>query len=220
MKTALILGSTGLTGKHMLDLLLQDPNYDKIILINRRTIGTIAPKVIEVISDMNAVEDLKSFDKIDTIFSCLGTTRKKTPDLNLYRKIEIEYPVAYAKAALSKGLQTFHYISAVGVTPTSKNFYLKIKSEAEEALKMLHIRALHIYQPSLITGMRKERRLGEGVASFLMPFIDRILPEKYKKYHSIEATSLAKGMLRIDNIPTKTAVTYHTYTSIISERLA
>lgn len=215
MKTALILGSSGLTGSYVLKTLMNDNRYSKIILINRRPTSFHSNKVVEIISRLNAFEDLTSIDTIDTIFSCLGTTRKKTPDLNHYRHIEIDIPVSFAKAALSKGLKNFHYISAVGVKSSSKNFYLKIKSDAESALKELNIPALHIYQPSLIKGKRNDQRWGEGMAALIMPIIDKVLPKKYLAYHSIEAKSLAEGMVRIDNEPTNKPVTYHTYASII-----
>lgn len=65
----------------------------------------------------------------------MGTTRKKTPDLDVYRKIEVDIPNQFAKIGNQKGLTKFHYISAVGANANSSNFYLKMKGEAEETLQ-------------------------------------------------------------------------------------
>ena len=215
MKTALILGSTGLTGSYILQLLLKDDAYQNVITINRKPSGLNHPKLQEIISSFDAEKDLAPFASIHTIFSCLGTTRKKTPDLNQYRKIEIDIPVNYATNALSKKLESFHFISAVGVTPRSGNFYIRIKSEAEEALKKLSIPHLHIYQPSLLTGPRKENRVFENIASFFFPLFNRLLPKKWMHYHSIAAADLAKGMVCISQLPEEKKVNYHTYLSIM-----
>ncbi len=215
MKTALILGSSGLTGSYILDLLLKDDSFQSVITINRKPSGIHHPKLTEIISQFNAEKDLAPFVSIDTIFSCLGTTRKKTPDLQQYRNIEIGIPVQYATVALTKNLQGFHFISAVGVQPGSGNFYIRIKSEAEEALKSLHIPHLHIYQPSLLTGQRKEKRPLEKLAASLFPLINRILPKKWMHYHSISAADLAKGMVFISQQPNQKKISHHTYSSIM-----
>lgn len=215
MKTALILGSSGLTGSYILDLLLQDDSYQSVITINRKPSGLHHPKLTEIISQFNAEKDLAPFTSIDTLFSCLGTTRKKTPDLQQYRSIEIDIPVRYARVALTKNLRQFHFISAVGVQPGSSNFYIRIKSEAEEALKSLPIPHLHIYQPSLLTGQRKEKRLLEKFAASLFPLINRLLPKKWMHYHSISAADLAYGMVHINQQVQQNQVSYHTYPSIM-----
>jgi uncharacterized protein YbjT (DUF2867 family) len=215
MKTALVLGSTGLTGSYITQLLLQDAAIQYVITVNRKPSGIHHPKLTEIFSSFEAEKDLAPFASVDVIFSCLGTTRKKTPDLQLYRKIEIDIPVSYAKVALTKNLRGFHFISAVGVKPGSGNFYIQIKSEAEEALKSLHIPHLHIYQPSLLTGQRKEKRLLENIAAACFPLINRLLPKKWMRYHSISAADLARGMVYISHQPEQQHVSYHTYSSIM-----
>ncbi len=104
MKTALILGSSGLTGSFILEKLILDTDFDKIILLNRKESGIINPKIQEIITDFKDEINFDSVAKIDSIFSCLGTTRKKTPDLSQYREIEIEIPCKIGKLAMEKGL--------------------------------------------------------------------------------------------------------------------
>ena len=46
-KTAIILGATGLTGSHLLDLLLEDNAFNKVLVFSRRKTGKEHPKLEE-----------------------------------------------------------------------------------------------------------------------------------------------------------------------------
>lgn len=215
MKTALILGSSGLTGSFILEKLILDTDFDKIILINRKESGILNPKIQEIITDFKVEINFESIAKIDSIFSCLGTTRKKTPDLSQYRAIEIEIPCMIAKLALKKGLQSIHFISSVGASNKSSNFYLKIKGEAEEKLASLNIPHLHIYRPSLLIGPRKESRLVEKIFMSIMPIFNPLMIGKATKYKTMQIENLSKSMIAIDKKATNLAVQIHEYESIM-----
>ena len=99
MKTALIFGSSGLIGNHLLELILKDNNYNKIKLFVRSNLTDVNSKIEIIKTDFNNIENHK--DKIvgDDCFFCIGTTRKNTPDKNEYIKIEYNLPVEVAKIA-------------------------------------------------------------------------------------------------------------------------
>ena len=46
-KKAIILGATGLTGSHLLELLLNDPDYDVVKVFTRNKLTTFHPKIEE-----------------------------------------------------------------------------------------------------------------------------------------------------------------------------
>jgi uncharacterized protein YbjT (DUF2867 family) len=215
MKTALILGSSGLTGSFILEKLILDNDFDKIILLNRKESGLYNPKIEEIITDFKEEINFDSLPKIDSIFSCLGTTRKKTPDLNQYREIEIEIPYKIAKIALKKGLQSLHFISSVGASSKSSNFYLKIKGESEEKLTSLNIPHLHIYRPSLLIGPRKENRLTEKIFMYIMPIFNPFMIGNASKYKTMQIENLSKSMIKMDKTPTNNDVEIHEYESIM-----
>lgn len=197
MKTALVLGGTGLTGMYVLQQLIADDDYAQIIILTRRSVSPKSEKIINITTDFNDLSFLESIPKIDTIFSCLGTTRKLTPDLNQYRKIEIGIPYKVIQFCLNnkKELQNVHFISAIGADVDAKNFYLNIKGEAELCLQLLDIPHLFIYRPSLILGNRKESRLGEDVGQFLAPIINTVLRGKLTKYKAMPAKDIARAMV-------------------------
>lgn len=198
MKTALILGSTGLTGSSLLTQLLTNDNYERIYILNRSKHSVKHPKITEIITDFSDKKDWESIPKVDTIFSCLGTTKKQTSDLVLYRTIEIGIPEKVSRSFFQKGVTNFHFISSIGANANSKNFYQKIKGEAEERFKAFPISSVYIYQPGFLRGDRKAFRLGEKFFSYLIPFFDLFCKGKGAKYHSVHVDELAKGMIQHD----------------------
>jgi len=202
-KSALILGSSGLVGGEVLQRLLQDDAYHNVIVINRKPTSIRHPKLMEYITDFKDFTFLEEIIPVHSIFSCLGTTKKKTPDLDAYRFIETTIPVTFARRFTIKGsLQAFHYVSAIGAKANASNFYLKIKGESEEALEELKLNQLYIYQPAMIIGDRKEKRILEKMVGKLSPLMDKMLKGKSLKYHSIEAKQIAQSMLYYDlNMP-------------------
>lgn len=197
-KTALIVGSTGLIGSLLLEKLLNDPNYSKVITIVRKPQQLNHPKIMEIVTDFNSEINLDDVESIDSIFSCLGTTRKRTPDLHAYRKIEIDIPVQFAQLGNKKGLTKFHYISSVGANATTSNFYLKMKGEAEKALQQENVKQLHLYRPSLLTGDRPENRTIENMSAKFFALINVFLRGNLSKYKSIAAEKVAQALLEND----------------------
>src|SRR5690606_38901450 len=122
---------TGLIGGHLLQRLLNDPGYRRIVVVARRNIGITHPKIQQVTADLHTLEALKNELVGDCFFCCVGTTRKQTPDLNAYYKVDHDYPVAAAKIGKAAGAKTFVLVSAVGANPESANFYLRMKGETE-----------------------------------------------------------------------------------------
>ena len=146
----------------------------------------------------------------------MGTTRKKTPDLGAYRKIEVDIPNQFAKLGNQKGLTKFHYISAVGANASSSNFYLKMKGEAEETLQHLNSEHLLFYRPSLLIGNRAEYRLAENISAKVFPLINFFLRGNLSKYKSIEAEKVAQSLIENDLHSASNKVSILHYNEIIN----
>lgn len=217
-KTALILGSTGLIGSLLLDKLLKHSDYSKVIMVVRKPQQINHPKLVEIVTDFNSQINLDDIETIDSIFSCLGTTRKKTPDLNAYRKIEIDIPVQFAQLGNKKGLTKFHYISAIGANATTSNFYLKMKGEAEKALQQENVKQLFLYRPSLLTGNRAEYRLVENISAKVFHLVNLFLVGNLSKYKSIEAEKVAQSLLENDVHATSEKVSVLYYNEIMNSK--
>ncbi len=196
-KTAIITGASGLIGSKLLTMLLHYNEYEKVISLGRKRLKTKHRKLQQEIVDFDDVGSYEQYLQGDVLFCCLGTTLKKTPDKEVYYKIDHDYPVNLAKSARAKGVVQFHFVSAIGANESSSNFYLKTKGKTESDLKNAGVDSLFIYQPSLLTGRRKNQRTGERVASFVLKIIEPLLIGGLKKYRSIAGLTVAKAMYKL-----------------------
>lgn len=195
MKTAIILGATGLTGGILLEKLLNDPSFEKIKLFSRSSVEITNPKIEEHLINMFQLEQHSEAFKADVVFCCIGTTKAKTPDKEIYTKIDYGIPVTAAKLAAHNGIKSFIVISALGADENSRVFYNKTKGEMQrDVLKQSLDCAqpdIYILQPSLIVGDRNESRFGENMAAFFMKIFGFLIPNKYIM---IKAETIAEAM--------------------------
>ncbi|HLW15202.1 MAG TPA: NAD(P)H-binding protein [Flavobacteriaceae bacterium] len=193
-KTAIILGATGLTGSHLLKLLLEDETFSKVVVFTRRETGIKHPKLEEHIIDLLQLDNYKELFKGDVVFCCIGTTKAKTPNKKAYKAIDYGIPVTAAKLAKQNNIDTYLVISAMGASETSKVFYNKLKGEMEREVLAQKIAHTYLLQPSLIVGERSEKRGGEKFAEVIMRTFGFLIPEKYKM---IQGKTIAKAMVEI-----------------------
>lgn len=191
---AIIAGASGLIGSKLLDILLLQPDYDNVLILVRKELPVKHKKLVQLVIDFERLEEYSKVIAGHAIFCCLGSTRKKTPDLSVYRKIDHDYPVKLAELAKQNDVEQYHLVSSLGADSKSSNFYAKMKGETEDDIKKAGLKTLHIYEPSFLTGDRTENRPVERVASILMKFIDPLLIGGLRKYRSIPAQTVAMAM--------------------------
>lgn len=191
---ATIIGATGLIGGHLLDMLLNDVTFKTVRILIRRPLELSHPKLEKKLVDFSDMENFRlALEGTDVIFCTIGTTMKKMKgDKDAYRKVDYEIAVNAARLGKANGCEKFVLVSAVGADSQSRNFYLKLKGETEEAVQASGIESVYILRPSLLIGNRKEFRAGEKLASWLMPLFAFILPAKYRP---VKAIDVAKAMI-------------------------
>tara|TARA_B100001250_G_C19489126_1_gene652224 strand:+ start:74 stop:730 length:657 start_codon:yes stop_codon:yes gene_type:complete len=197
MRTALIFGSSGLIGNHLLDLILKGDSYQKIKLFVRSNITIKDPRVEIICDDFKNLDNLKNNIIGDDCFFCIGTTRKDTPNKKEYRRVEYEIPLHIAKITKLNSINSFIYVSSIGANAKVSNNYLKNKGQVEDELLKLNFKKLGIIRPSLLLGNRKNFRLGERIAQLVMKNISFIFIGKMKKYKPIQAVNVAKAITNI-----------------------
>ena len=197
MKTAIIFGSTGLVGNILLNLLINDNYYSNIKIFVRDSSSIRNPKVEVIKIDFKKINNYSNLIKGDDCFFCIGTTKKDTPDIHEYRRIEYEIPVTIGSIAKKNNVTSFMYISSLGSTTKTKNSYLKNKGEAEEVLKSLNFLCLSIIRPSLMLGSRNKFRLGEFIGQIIFKNLSFLFQGPLRQYRSIDAQDVAKAMVNI-----------------------
>ncbi len=187
------MGATGLIGSHLLPLLLEHEQYQQVIILTRRPLQVNHPKADVRMVDFDHPEEIEeAMVGSNHVYCAVGTTRRKDPKPETYRKVDYDIPVNAALAAEKLGTSHFILISSVGANSTSKNFYLKLKGEVEDKVRSLAIPHVEILQPSLLLGKRNEFRLGERIAQVLAPLYTFLMPTQYKP---IAASEVALSML-------------------------
>lgn len=194
-KVAVIAGSSGLVGTELLHRLCALKEYSAIKLLVRRPSGFIHAKVQEFMVDFDHIETFADYIRGDVFFSCLGSTKAKTPDKRRYYQIDHDFPLHMAEAAAANGVQQFHLVSAIGAAAKSANFYLKMKGETEQDIDKIPFRSKHFYRPSFLAGNREESRMMEKVGLGLFKLINPLLLGGLKKYRSIHVKDVAKAMI-------------------------
>lgn len=193
---ALVVGATGLIGSHCLEELLHDDQYSYVEIWVRNVSGNSHPKLIEKLINFDKFSELPLIDA-DHVFCCLGTTINKVKTKEAFVKIDKQYVSELANLADRSGCKKFFVISSIGANKNTNNFYLRTKGEMEEAVKSYSIPEIYIFRPSMLLGKRKEFRFGEQIGKALMVIFQYLLVGKMKKYRGIQASTVAKAMLRV-----------------------
>jgi uncharacterized protein YbjT (DUF2867 family) len=192
MKTALLAGSTGLIGRQLLQLLLDDPYYTVVKAISRKPLDFVHPKLQNIVADLNSLTQHYDVLKADDVFCCLGTTIKQAGSKDAFRAVDYDYPLELARLTKNQGAEQYLIITALGSDAKSGIFYNRVKGEVEKAIGEIGFQSYHIFRPSLLLGERMEKRAGEGAATAVYTALGFLIPLKYK---AIDSVKVAKGML-------------------------
>jgi uncharacterized protein YbjT (DUF2867 family) len=129
------------------------------------------------------------------VFCALGTTIGKAGSQEAFRKVDFGYPKRLADLALQAGARQFLLVSSVGADPKSRNFYLRVKGELEEALNAMPFDAVHAFRPSFLIGDRAEKRAGETIAVPIARVLGSLLVGVLRKYRAISGDTVAAAMV-------------------------
>lgn len=195
MKKAIVVGATGLVGRHLIDLLAESNQISEVVAITRRPVEYQSNKVT------NAVVDFDQLDKYDELFtgdilcSALGTTAKKAGTYENQRRVDYDYQLKIAEMATANGVSHYLLVSSAGANSKSSNGYSRMKGELDEKVITLGFPRISIFKPSLLLGERPESRFLEGLGSIVLPALCRL--PGLKKYRPIQGAEVARKMLQI-----------------------
>lgn len=187
----LLLGATGLVGTHALDLALADPRIGRVIAPARRPLP-LHEKLDNPIVDYDRLPAEAGWWAGDAAVCALGTTMRQAGSRAAFRKVDYDYVLAAAECARQHGVHTFALTSALHANPASRNFYLRTKGEAEQALGALGFASLTLVQPSMIGGERAQLRPAEQATNRVLSAIAPLVPRRYRV---VPARAIAQALL-------------------------
>lgn len=194
---ALIIGATGATGKDLVNVLLQDPDYTEIVIFVRRPGGMAHPKLFEIITDFDKLEEVSEHIKGDVWFSCLGTTLKTAGSKDKQRHIDYEIPAQFAEIAKRNGISRMVLLSAYGASTASSVFYSRIKGELEEKIDSLAFDSYIVFRPGLL--LRKDTdRSGERLSAGVLKFLNSL--GLIRKFRPMPTSTLAEKLAKAPKV--------------------
>lgn len=200
MKSALVVGGSGLVGSHCLEELLLLPQYGSVKALVRRPLGREHPRLEQVESDFAELDAVAERLAAEEVFCCLGTTLRKAGSRDAFRRVDFELPLRIAQLVRAQGASEFVLVSSLGADPASSSFYLRVKGELEEAVSRLGFESLIIMRPSLLRGHRAEWRFGETAAKVLLTGLSPLLRGSFRRYRPIRARTVARAMINMANL--------------------
>lgn len=180
MKTAIVIGATGLVGEELVNQLIESKEYDVIKLFVRKPAGIVHPKIEEEIINFDQPESWTSLVVGDVLFSTLGTTIKTAKTKENQYRVDFTYQYEFAKAASANGVPVYVLVSSLGANAKSAVFYSRMKGELDEAVAKLSFRRSVIFRPSILDGNRKEKRPMEKISLAIMRRLSRVVMKQYR----------------------------------------
>jgi uncharacterized protein YbjT (DUF2867 family) len=216
-KTAIILGASGLVGGEVVKQLLADfegnplhkTDFEKIKIFVRKPISISHNKLEQIVVDFSSIGTYSELISGDVIFCCMGTTIKNAGSQDSFIKVDYTYPLEFAKIAKENGIKKMLLISSIGADKAASNFYLKVKGDIELAIEKLKFDSFIILRPSMLLGNRKEVRFGESVGKVFMKLFSFLFIGKFKKYKAIEASVVAKAMVKLSKLELSGTKIFH-----------
>ena len=158
---ALVLGASGATGRELVQLLLDDPNFNQVSIFVRTFPKTSNEKLKIHKIDFTQLNKYKDLINGDILFSALGTTKKDAGGKKEQYLVDYTYQYEFAKMASENGVANYSLVSSTGANAKSLFFYPKIKGALEESVKKLNFQKIDIFQPSMLIRQPDLIRAGE-----------------------------------------------------------
>jgi uncharacterized protein YbjT (DUF2867 family) len=192
-RTAVVAGGTGLVGTALLQILGGDAGYSRVISLVRREVAA-APGITLRTVDFERLDTVE-LPNVDDAFCCLGTTRRAAGSDAAFRRVDLDYVVAFARLAKRSGAQRFMLVSSIGASAASRVLYTRTKGECEEAIRAIGFATVVILRPSFLVGERVEHRAMEAVALRVGTLIAPLLVGPLRRYAPVHATAVARTLV-------------------------
>lgn len=175
---ALVFGGTGATGSFVVKNLLQNDNCSSVVVFSRKPVlkGLNNKKIKNIILDsfldLSRTED--SWNNIDVVFNCIGTTRSRAGGAIPFIEIEYGISLEIARMAERENIEYISLVSAQGANHNSfaVNFihpllYIKTMGRKEQTIVKDHkFKCATIFKPGMLIRLQKETPFFEKISEF------------------------------------------------------
>ena len=196
-RIALVAGASGMVGTALCSQLRHDPRFSPVVVLARSQPPVTEPPLQVEIVDFSLIGQWNPGVALDTVFCALGTTIKQAGSEAAFRAVDFDLVLEMAQLAKRGNARHFVFVSSLGADPTSRIFYLRVKGEAEEAIKALDLPHAVALQPSFLDGKRPVYRRGERAGQFIGRALSPLLLGPLEKYRPTAAAKVAEAMRQV-----------------------
>lgn len=193
-----LVGATGLVGSRLIAQGVDRPDMRIVGVARRETVLPPGARMEMLLAEPAAWGDAIAASNAKVLVCALGTTFDKAGrDEAAFRAVDHDLVLACARDAKAAGIGHVIVVSSVGASRASRNLYLRVKAEMEDAVAKLGLKRLDIVRPGLLRGARGERRPAERLAAALSPLTDALLHGGLRRFRSIRADMLAQAIFAL-----------------------
>jgi len=204
-KSALIIGATGATGRHVLKELLESKDFTRVGEYGRRVTpaeqlrgGSVPSKLEQKVIDFEKVEEAGLREgRWDVVYITLGTTKAAAGGAAPFEKIDREYVINSARAAKTDDAehkQRLVYLSSTGANASSPLLYPRSKGLTENGLAALGYSDTIVFRPGYLANADRSgqpHRLAESLAAPLSGFLSH-----FSSSIQIDVSLLGRSIVR------------------------
>lgn len=176
MKTAIVIGATGVTGLPLTRHLLESDQYARVIAFTRKPVGFEHPKLENPLVDFEELADWAHEIMGDDLFSAMGTTLKQAGGKAAQYNVDFHYQANACRAAAENGVRRLFLVSSPSADARSLFFYMRMKGELDDFVADLGFETLVYFRPSIIEGNRPDGRAAEKLGGTVARFAARWVP--------------------------------------------
>jgi len=204
MMKAIITGSTGMVGRGVLLECLDDPSVEKVLVLNRTSLGVSHPKLEEVIhkdfTDFTAIKD--QLTGYDACFHCMGVSSAGISEETYHT---LTYEISHALATTLHSVNSemvFTYVSGAGTDSTEKSntMWARVKGKTENMIFSLGFKDAYAFRPGAILperGVKSKTKLYNTLYVIMRPVFPLM-----KKMKSVTTTiNIARAMIQLCHQP-------------------
>lgn len=174
-KKVIITGSTGMVGKGVLLECLEDSRIEKVLVVNRSTLGMNYPKLEEVIlkdySNVKSIAD--KFRGYDACFYCMGVSSVGVSE-SQYKHLTFDLASKFVDVMHEKSPEmVFNYVSGTGTDADGRMAWARIKGATENYAMQKGFKDFYAFRPGAIIpekGIKSRTSWYQWIYILMTPF--------------------------------------------------
>lgn len=194
-----MIGATGEVGSHVVHHLLQRPGTELTLFGRRAAEGLpdgarVRQHIIDVLAD--APYPPSSLRDHDVAICTLGVGEPSKVSKEQFVAIDRDAVLRFATACRDANIRQFQLLSSVGVSATSRSFYLRTKGELEDGLRALNFERLSLFHPSMIMTPSNRYGVTQAIALATWPAMSTLMHGPMKKFRGISSAELGAAIAK------------------------